>query len=108
MTDFKIVYYRNDAGLSPFEKWYDRLDGLAATNVYAALMRIEAGNLSDSKRLKGGIWERRIHSGPGYRLYYGLERQRFAVMLAGGTKRTQRGDISKAIRWWYEYKEPTN
>ena len=108
MADFKIVYYRNDTGLSPFEKWYRHLDGLAATKVYAALMRIEAGNFSDSKRLKGGIWERRIHSGPGYRLYYGLERQRFAIMLADGPKRTQRGDVSKATKRWYEFKNPTS
>jgi putative addiction module killer protein len=108
MTDFKIVYYRNDTGHSPLEKWYERLDGSAATKVYAALMRIEAGNSSDSKRLNGGIWERRIHSGPGYRLYYGIERRRYVVMLAGGTKRTQRGDISKATKRWYEYKNPTS
>jgi len=108
MVDFAIAYYRDDTGLSPFKKWYERLDSLAATKVYAALMRIEAGNFSDSKRLKGGIWERRIHSGPGYRLYYGIERQRYVVMLAGGTKRTQRGDISKATKRWYEYKNPTS
>ena len=108
MADFEITYYRDNAGLSPFEKWYERLDSVAATKVYATLMRIEASNFSDSKRLKGGIWERRIHSGPGFRLYYGIERQRYVVMLAGGTKRTQRGDISKATKRWYEYKKSTS
>ncbi len=108
MVDFAIVYYRDDTGLSPFKKWYERLDSLAATKVYAALMRIEAGNFSDSKRLKRGVWERRIHSGPGYRLYYGTERKRYVIMLAGGTKKTQRGDISKATKRWYEYKNSTS
>ena len=108
MGSLKIIHYQDGSGESPFQNWYGRLDSLAARKVYAALMRIEAGNLSDSKHLKGGIWERRIHWGPGYRLYYGLDRRRFAIMLAGGTKKTQRIDIKNAIRNWYEYKSPNN
>jgi putative addiction module killer protein len=106
MINLKIIHYRDGNGVSPFQNWYRRLDRLAARKVYLAMIRIEAGNMSDSKRLKGGIWERRIHWGPGYRLYYGLDRRRFAIMLAGGTKKTQRADIKNATRNWYEYKSP--
>jgi len=106
MVSLKIIHYQDRNGVSPFQNWYTRLDRHAARKVYTALMRIEAGNLSDSKHLKGGIWERRIHWGPGYRLYYGLDRQHFAIMLAGGIKKTQQGDIKNAIRSWYEYKNP--
>jgi len=62
------------------------------------MLRIEAGNFSDSKLLNAGIRERRIHWGPGYRLYYGLERMRFVIMLAGGTKKTQRSDIKTSMQ----------
>jgi len=106
MVSLKIIHYRDRKGVSPFQNWYTRLDRHAARKVYAALMRIEAGNLSDSKHLKGGIWERRIHWGPGYRLYYGLDPQHFAIMLAGGTKKTQHADIRNALRNWYEYENP--
>ena len=108
MVNLRVIYYRDRSGASPFQNWYERLDRHAAKTVYTALMRIEAGNLSDSKHLEGGICERRIHWGPGYRLYYGLDRHRYVIMLAGGTKKTQRADITNALRNWYEYKSAKN
>lgn len=104
MTSFEIVYLQNSSGSAPFKNWYERLNGIAARKVYEALIRMEAGHFSDSKPLRLGIWERRIHSGPGYRLYYGLEKQHCIIMLMGGTKRTQRADINKAGKLWHEYK----
>ena len=106
MNNNKIVYYLDEKGASPFQSWYERLDRLAARKVYLALMRMEAGNFSDSKHLKGGFWEKRIHWGPGYRLYYGLQLRGFVILLAGGTKKTQRADIETARRYWNEYKNP--
>jgi len=58
-----ITYYLDEKGSSPFQSWYERLDNTAARKVYLALMRMEAGNFSDSKHLKGGVWEKRIHWG---------------------------------------------
>jgi putative addiction module killer protein len=104
MNNFKITYYLDEKGRKPFLSWYVRLDSLAARKVYLTLMRMEAGNFSDSKYLKGGVWEKRIHWGPGYRLYYGLERRGFVIMLAGGTKKNQQADIETAKRYWHEYK----
>jgi putative addiction module killer protein len=104
MANFEITYYRKANGISPFRKWYEQLDNLTARKIYVAMLRIEAGNFSDSKYLKSGIWERRIHWGPGYRLYYGVEKRRFVVMLAGGAKKTQHSDINIAVRYWNEFK----
>ena len=76
----------------------------AASKVAAALVGMEAGHFSDSKTLTGGICERRIHSGPGYRIYYGIEDLKIVVLLLGGTKRSQALDIRKAKRMWHDYK----
>ena len=104
MRALEVVYYREASGKAPFESWFELLDNTAAAKVNVALLRMEAGNFSDSKLLKGGIWERRIHSGPGYRIYYAVHQRRFIVMLGGGTKRSQAADIRKARKSWYEFK----
>jgi len=104
MHTFTVVYYREASGKAPFETWFEVLDNTAAARVYATLLRLEAGNFADSKLLKGGIRERRIHSGPGYRVYYAVHQRRFIVLLGGGTKRSQAADIRKARKSWYEFK----
>jgi putative addiction module killer protein len=108
MGSFEIIDYREYDGDIPFRLWFERLETSAASKIYSALGRMEAGNFSDSKRLKGGIHERRIHSGPGYRIYYAVPTRRLIVLLWGGTKKTQPSDIRKARRMWYEFKNRTN
>ena len=105
MAEFEVVYYRRESGESPFQGWFDSLDNVAAGKMYSALLRMEAGNFSDSRRLQGGISERRVHSGPGYRIYYAIFRQRYVVLLGGGTKRTQVDDIRRARQAWHDFKK---
>ena len=38
-----------------------------------ALVRFEAGNLSNAKSVGGGVLEYRIDYGPGYRVYFGRD-----------------------------------
>lgn len=104
---FDVLLYRNHRDHSPFQEWFEELDVSAARKVTAAAVRFECGNFSDSKNLNGGIWERRIHFGPGYRIYYGLDLQRLVILLTGGTKKTQSVDIKKARVMWYDYKTNT-
>jgi putative addiction module killer protein len=104
MQPYEIVQYTDETGNGPFEEWLSRLECGAAAKVYTALRRMEAGNFSDSKMLQGGIWERRIHSGPGFRIYYALFDRRVVVVLGGGTKQSQTTDIRKARQAWYEFK----
>jgi putative addiction module killer protein len=71
--------------------------------VRAAIARMEAGNLGDTKVVGEGVVERRIDSGPGYRIYFGHDRPSLIVLLWGGTKRRQAKDIRKAKIFWGDY-----
>lgn len=92
-------FYFSD-GSSPFGKWFDGLDNMAALKVNTALTRMSTGNLGRCKSLGGGIHECRIDHGPGYRVYFGKEGDTMIILLAGGTKRMQQVDIDKAREYW--------
>jgi putative addiction module killer protein len=87
-------------GSSPFGKWFDELNNVAALKVNTALTRMTTGNFGQCKSLGGGIHECRIEHGPGYRVYFGKEGDKLILLLAGGTKRRQQADIDKAREHW--------
>ena len=91
-------------GRTPLAKWFDRLDARAAAKVATALVRMEQGNLSNVKGVGSGVFECRIDSGPGYRVYFGKDGDTLIVLLGGGTKRRQQQDIETARMLWREYK----
>lgn len=92
-------------GASPFAIWFDALDAQAAAKVAVAMIRMEAGNLSNAKSVGGGVQEYRIDAGPGYRIYFGRDGATLIILLAGGTKRRQQKDIDAAQARWAEYKK---
>jgi putative addiction module killer protein len=66
---------------------------------------MEFGNFGDSKTVGRGVRELRIDSGPGFRVYYGIDEGRIVLLFGGGTKRGQSRDISNSIDRWTTYKE---
>ena len=62
------------------------------------------GILSNVKGVGAGVLEYRIDSGPGYRIYFGRDGEKLIVLLGGGTKRRQQGDIETAKRLWRDYR----
>ena len=100
----RVEDYVTQAGNSPFARWFDSLDSQAAAKVTTALERMARGNVSNEKRLGGGILEYRINFGPGYRIYYGREGNSIVILLGGGIKQGQNSDIAVAQRLWSEYK----
>jgi putative addiction module killer protein len=74
------------------------------SEVAIALVRMEQGNFSNTKRLGSGVSEFRIDFGPGYRIYFGRDGDRIVILLCGGTKKCQQSDIEKAKVLWKEYK----
>lgn len=100
----QLVVYRDARGREPFVTWYAALDSHAAAKVTVALGRLAAGNRSETKPVGAGVLERRIHWGPGYRIYFGLDGTRLVVLLGGGTKKRQQRDITAAQARWQDYK----
>lgn len=99
----EVREYLDADGRSPFARWFNKLDAMAAVKVTVALHRIEQGNLSNVKGL-GGIFEYKLNYGPGYRIYFGRDGDVLVLLLGGGTKRTQPKDILKARQYWSDYK----
>ena len=103
MPDRKVVEYLRQ-GVSPFGTWFAGLNALAAAKVATALYRLEQGNVSNVKAVGKGVSEYKLAFGPGYRIYFGQENDRVVILLGGGSKKTQRKDISTAQTLWAEYK----
>jgi putative addiction module killer protein len=100
----ELVVYQGADGAAPLETWIADLDRQAAAKVRAALLRMQEGNLGDVKPVGGGVSERRIDWGPGYRIYFGQDGNRLIVLLGGGTKKRQQRDIENAQSRWLDYK----
>lgn len=98
-----VLHYQDETGGKPFAVWFDGLDAQAARKVQAAIEQMAAGNRSEVRSVGGGVLERRIHSGPGYRVYFGRDGDRMVILLAGGTKQRQSADIVAAKSRWADY-----
>ena len=86
-----------------FSRWVARLkDRRAARAIARRIDRIVAGNLGDVKPVGGGVFEMRIFTGPGYRVYFCLRGGQVIVLLCGGDKSTQQQDIQRAIQMMAE------
>lgn len=99
----EVVEYVLSNGHCPFAEWFDCLDHQAAAKVAAAVERMRAGNFGDHKSVGGGVMERRINYGPGYRIYFGRDGARLVILVGGGTKSRQSSDIQCAQMTWAEY-----
>ena len=103
----KIKEYIREDGSNPYQKWFNRLNPVAAAKVAVAKVRLEMGNSSNIKWL-GVIGEYRINWGPGYRIYLAAEGRCLIILFGGGTKRRQTADIKKARKLHQEYLERKN
>ncbi len=80
-----------------FDKWLKKLrDGQARFKILTRISRLSFGNPGDVKPVGEGISEMRIPYGPGYRVYYTQRGDQIVILLIGGDKSSQDGDIAKA------------
>lgn len=82
-----------------FAKWLDALrDTHARARVLVRIERLAEGSAGDVKPVGEGVSEMRIDYGPGYRVYFTKRERTVIILLAGGDKRTQDADITRARR----------
>jgi putative addiction module killer protein len=80
-----------------FEKWHKSLKDARVRGLIASrLDRLGQGHWGDVTALGDGVSELRIHFGPGYRIYFQRRNEQIIVLLCGGNKSSQAGDILAA------------
>ena len=83
--------------LPEFTAWLDGLsDAVVRGVVVARIRRLSLGLMGDVTPVGGGVSELHIHIGAGWRIYFVQRGAQVIVLLAGGSKRTQKTDIKRA------------
>lgn len=101
----ELLRYQRDDGREPLTDWLDALrDKIAQARVRVRLRQVQAGNFGDCTAVGDGVIELRVHVGAGYRVYCGRHGNAVVVLLCGGDKRTQTGDITRAKEYWTDWK----
>lgn len=87
MSKKEVVEYADLDGLSPFGKWFSRIDTHAAAKITTALYRLEQAIFTNTKPVGKGVYEYKLDFGPGYRIYFGQDGDVLITLLNGGTKK---------------------
>jgi putative addiction module killer protein len=101
----KVKIYETEDGRVPFSQWLNALkDVQASARILLRIDRAQQGNFGDCKFIVDGMFEFRIDTGAGYRVYFGRVSDELIVILWGGDKSSQQRDIDKAQQFWVDYR----
>jgi putative addiction module killer protein len=101
-----LEIYQEPGGKEPFIEWLESIkDRKTRSRIITRLDRLEVGNPGNYRHVGEGVFELKLQFGPGYRIYYGEDGPVIVILLIGGDKSTQSGDIKKAISYWKSYME---
>ncbi len=102
--ELDIEVYETVNGKRPFEIWLREVrERSTRVQVLTRLDRLKLGNFGDCKSLQEGVYELRVHYGPGIRVYYGKIGSKVILLLCGGDKGSQNRDIAKAKEYLKDY-----
>src|SRR5882724_12076348 len=104
MSAVRVLEYLDPQGRSPWAAWFNGLNAQAAAKVSTALYRLAEGNFSNVKGVGGGVFERKIDFGPGYRIYFGKDGDTVVILLGGSSKQRQQEAIEAAKERWADYR----
>jgi putative addiction module killer protein len=82
---------------SDFDAWLSALaDHKAKARILSRIAAARLGNFGDCEPVGEGVSEMRIHTGPGYRVYFTRTELTIYILLTGGDKSSQKRDIVRA------------
>lgn len=82
-----------------FVRWLQTLkDPVGKSRVLARVRAAQLDHFGDCEAVGGGVYEMRIHRGPGYRVYFSRRGQVLYLLLIGGDQDSQPRDIQRARR----------
>ena len=100
-----VIYYHDEKGNKLFRVWLESVKDMKhRLAIIDRLVRLGQGNYGDCESVGKGVSELRIHKGPGFRVYFAEPKTDVALVLCGGTKRTQKKDIKAAQFYLETYK----
>jgi putative addiction module killer protein len=101
-----VEHYCGLDGRDTFAEWLGSVtDQRAQAAVAMRIGRLRRGLLGDWRPCRAGVAEMRIDVGPGYRVYLARLPPDRILLICGGTKRTQRSDIDRAVQLLHDFKE---
>lgn len=100
----RVLEYLDLQGRSVYARWIDSLTHEAAAKVVEAVFRMRQGNSSNVKTVGGGVLERKVDFGPGYRIYFGKDGETLVILLGGSSKKDQQAAIAVARARWHDYR----
>lgn len=104
-----VKNYVTPAGKVPFEEWVQGLrDKRTMTRILQRVNRLRLGNFGDCRSVGSGVYELRIHFGPGFRVYFGVADDQIVILSSAGDKSSQKKDIGAAQNYWKEYQKNAN
>lgn len=102
----EVFRYQQADGHEPFTEWLNTIkDKLAQARIRKRLLQIQTGNFGDAVSVGSGVVELRVHVGTGYRVYCCMHGRTVVLLLCGGDKGSQSGDIRRAKALWEQWKQ---
>jgi putative addiction module killer protein len=99
----EILIFETENERHPFSDWIATLESQEIHGtILGRLERVGDGNFGDCKWEGEGVFALRIDTGPGYRVYFGQDGD-LVILLGGGPKNSQRGDLKMVKKHWKEY-----
>ena len=100
----ELLRYQREDGGEPFSAWLNTLrDKSSQARIRVRLRQLEMGNFGDSQPVGAGVIELRAYRSWLSRLLRPA-RQAVVLLLCGGDKGSQAGDIKVAQALWQEWK----
>jgi putative addiction module killer protein len=99
-----VLSYKTISGTIPFDEWFNSLrESKTKSIIDLNIRKLCQGIYGNVRSIGDGIFELKIHFGPGYRIYYTQDGKNLILLLNGGDKGTQQRDILKAKEYAADY-----